>query len=198
MGASSGASSSVVAALALFPPDGGRRASRVFGLAAVLRGARAGCGGFEGVCLKVEKAVTEDKARFGRAECAEMHVRVLARECGAEVREVEYLLGASGKVVEFRQGRWKGGCGVEGYVEEVRELLRVHVGLGGCYRCLLICDGNARLKAKRIVEKMVKGRSGFCAREVVRALEGNLWWARSKSNVQKMEEMSRSMPHIRV
>lgn len=186
------------AALALFPPDGGRKASRVFALPAVLRAARACCAGYDRVCETVKKAVAEDKARFARAEKAEMHVGRLARECGAEVREVEYLLGASGRVMEFRQGRWSGACGVDGYLGEVKELLSVHGGLGGCYRCLLICDGNARLKAKRIVGKMLKGRRRFTTMEVVRALEGNLWWARSKSNVQKMEEMSRNMPHIRV
>lgn len=183
-------------ALALFPPDGGRRADRVFALPAVLRAARASRGGFERVGEAVGKAVLEDEERFARAERAEREVQQVARECGAPVREVEYLLSASGGVTEFRQGRWSGG--VEGYVGEVWELFRVHQGLGGCYRCLLICDGNARLKAKRIVGKILKGCRRFSTQEVVRALEGNLWWARSKSNVQKMEEMSRNMPHIRV
>lgn len=186
----------LIHALALFPPDGGRRADRVFALPAVLRAARASRGGFERVGEAVGKAVLEDKERFARAKRAEREVQQVARECGAPMREVEYLLSASGRVTEFRQGRWSGE--VDGYLAEVWELFRVHQGLGGCYRCLLICDGNARLKAKRIVGKILKGCRRLSTQEVVRALEGNLWWARSKSNVQKMEEMSRNMPHIRV
>ena len=109
---------------------------------------------------------------------------------------MEYALNASAEVVEFRRGLWKVGC--EEYAGLVRQMIDVHVGLGSCYRCLLICDGNARLKAKRMIGKILRSKNSFVVGDVVRALEGNLWWARSKSNVQKMEEMSRGMPKIRV
>lgn len=182
-------------AFAAFPPDV-RRDAPVYALRAVLRAARQCHGDFWQVGRVVEVAVRGDEERFERAARAEEVVGKVATECGVPSREVEYALSASDVVTEFRQGRWHGG--VERYVKVVRELFAVHVGLGGCYKCLLICDGNARLKAKRIVGKMMRSRREFSTTEMVQALEGNLWWARSKTNVQKMEELSRHMPHIRV
>lgn len=185
-----------VLAFAAFPPDV-RRDAPVYGLRAVLRAARICHGDFGSVERVVRERVGEDWSRFERAERAEQEVVRVAAEFGVPKREVEYALNASGAVVEFRQGRWTGGE-VEGYVSMVRNLFEVHCALGGCYKVLLICDGNARLKAKRIVGKMLRSGREWRTGEVVRALEGNLWWARSKTNVQKMEEMSRNMPHIRV
>lgn len=184
-----------VVAFAAFPPDV-RRDATVYALRSVLRAARKCHGDFWQVGKFVEVAVRHDEERFERAARAEQVVTKVATECGVPSREVEYALSASEVVMEFRQGRWNGG--VDRYLKVVRELFAMHMGLGGCYKCLLICDGNARLKAKRIIGKMIRSRREFNTREVVQALEGNLWWARSKTNVQKMEELSRRMPHIRV
>ena len=109
---------------------------------------------------------------------------------------MDYILNASVDVTDFRRGLWS--LSLEEYSLKVREMVSIHVRLDVCYQCLLICDGNARLKAKRIVGKVLR-TSGHCdVSYIVKTLEGSLWWARSKSNVQKMEEMSRNMPKIRV
>ena len=142
----------------------------------------------------VHVAVVKDKLRFARAQMAEAAVRTCASERGFEPRDVEYVLNASSEVAEFRSGMWN--LLYDDYCTRVRQLVAVHCALGRCYRCLLSCDGNARLKAKRIVGKILRNGQ-FDTAVVVRALEGNLWWAKSRTNVKKMEEMGRRMQKIR-
>lgn len=181
---------------AMFPPDC-RRDEPVYGVKAVLKAARVGRVGFEEVETFVNDAVRRDEERFERARRAEEMVLKTMRDFGVECREVEYVLAASERVTEFRKGGWEE-AEFEIGMELVRKLLEVHVGLGSCYRCLLICDGKARRKARHLVGKVVRDGDGFRVNGLVRLLEGNLWWARSRSNVKKMEEMRRDMPHIRV
>lgn len=181
------------------PPDVPARTEcrwDVFTIKDVLRAAHATHSKFSKCLSFVQRAVRTDNLRFDRAQRAARTVDAIAAEKHVQTREVEYALNASVEVTDFRQGLWD--LTFDEYRQKVCEMISVHVGLGGCYQCLLICDGNARLKAKRIVGKILRKAEGYDVCQIVKTLEGSLWWARSKSNVQKMEEMSRNMPKIRV
>lgn len=67
----------------------------------------------------VKKAVNEATERYLRADLAEKHVAKMVREFGAEVLDVDYLLDARGRVMEFLQGIWSWGGGMEGYLERL-------------------------------------------------------------------------------
>lgn len=83
-------------------------------------------------------------------------------------------------------GRWDGGI-----FGEVMKMLSIHGRLSEGYRLLVLRDGKASLKAKRIVRNILRRGGNFSTME---AVEVGPWWARSKSYVEKMEEMNRLRP----
>lgn len=178
-----------------FPPVSQRESTQVFCLETVLRAARE-THGHMGACLKiVERAVREDIARFRRAQHAEALLAELLKSAACtEIRDLEYALNAAPDVVAFRLGDWE--KPIAEYQAVINKLVAVHTGLAPCYKCLLISDGNARLKAKRLLHKHLKRHTS--APGLVAVLEANLWWARARTNVQKMAQLRHSMPHIRV
>lgn len=131
----------------------------------------------------LRKAVGVDQLHYDRAVTAQEFIAHAAVAHCVSVQRVDYCLSACSDVEAFRRGLWE--KSFDEYVPLVLRLIKMHVKLDRCYRFLLQMDGNARLKAKRLLVKLLRSGS-FSASAYVKSLQANLWWAKSEKNLRKM------------
>lgn len=159
-----------------------RDCPRLYRLGVLLKAAVDTHGDLRVVVSFAEEALKADIERHKRARVAEQDLCTELLRADIARKHVEYLLA----ITEIRKTL----CGTvvtsrERFIALVRKALRVHCALGVCYKFLLVRDGNARLKVRRLLAKYIDNESVQC---LVQRVEGQLWWATAQSNVRWMQE----------
>eukprot|EP00178_Gracilaria_changii_P027428 TRINITY_DN876_c0_g5_i1.p1 TRINITY_DN876_c0_g5~~TRINITY_DN876_c0_g5_i1.p1 ORF type:complete len:389 (-),score=67.82 TRINITY_DN876_c0_g5_i1:820-1932(-) len=172
---------------------GSDRKAPLYPLVSILRATLATHSDLTTVIPHLRKVVAEDERCFHRACIADSFVRKLASENNFVIEQLGYCLDACAHVKAFRHGTWT--KEFEEYAPLVSRLVKLHLALEPCYRFLLKNDGNARLKAKRLITKLMRVRS-FSVTSYARTLEANLWWARSDENLARMRKEMRVCQHV--
>lgn len=167
-----------------------RKDASLYSLGAILRAAMITHGNLNALIPLVKKAVEMDKLQYDRAWQASRFIHSAASAYGLTMHRLEYCLGACSQVQAFRGGLWE--KSYDEYVPLVVRLMKMHLKLGKCYRFLLHVDGNARLKAKRLLVKLLRTRE-FSVNAYAKSLQANLWWAKSQENLRKMRRHSRGL-----
>lgn len=122
----------------------------------------------------------------GRAEVGRIAVRHKT-----SLSEVETLLPADGLTSALRAGVIANGRRGAA-VKRTAFVAKVCARLGPLVKCLLLSDGHARLKARRVVGRVL--RDGAMDDQAVAqtgtALRRALWWASATANVRRTREMT--------